>query len=92
MWKGRGLNDIKPYSATAGWRRDKVEGLKPFGCTAHDLRYTYATILYDAGVDVQTAAYLLGHSDVTVTMKIYTQLSDKTKAVSVDKLMSFFSE
>jgi len=87
----RVLNDIKPYDQTVGWRRGKEEELQPFSCTAHDLRYTYATILYDAGVDVQTAAYLLGHSDVTVTMKIYTQLSEKTKATSTDKLMSFFS-
>jgi integrase len=82
--------DIKPYAATAGWRRDKVKDLKEFKCTAHDLRYTYATILYDAGVDVQTAANLLGHSDVTVTMKVYTQLSEKTKRQSTDKLLSFF--
>lgn len=88
----RALNDKTPYGQTVGWRRDKEKNLKEFSCTAHDLRYTYATILYDAGVDVQTAAYLLGHSDVTVTMKIYTQLSEKTKTVSMDKLMSFFSE
>lgn len=88
----RALNDLKPYHLTQGWRRDKEKELQPFSCTAHDLRYTYATILYDAGVDVQTAAVLLGHSDVTVTMRIYTQLSDRTKTASVDKLMSFFSE
>ena len=38
--------------------------------TAHQLRHTYATMLYDAGVDVKTAQDFLGHADPTVTMNI----------------------
>lgn len=43
--------------------------------TPHLFRHTYATILYDAGVDVKSAQILLGHADITVTLKIYTHLS-----------------
>lgn len=93
----RVANNIEPYGHTIGWRVDKSkeklkEKWKDFACTAHDLRYTYATILYDAGVDVQTAASLLGHSDVTVTMRIYTKLSEKTKALGWEKLTAYFGE
>ena len=59
--------------------------------TPHDLRYTYATILYDAGVDVLTAAALLGHDDVSVTMGIYTQLSHGKKKEGVEKFLEFMS-
>ena len=39
------------------------------------LRHTYATILFDAGVDVKSAQKFLGHSDIEVTLEIYTHLS-----------------
>jgi site-specific recombinase XerD len=38
-------------------------------------RHTYATILYNAGVDVKSAQRFLGHADINVTLKIYTHLS-----------------
>ena len=43
--------------------------------TPHMLRHTYATMLFDAGVDVKSAQKFLGHSDIEVTLEIYTHLS-----------------
>ena len=43
--------------------------------TPHMLRHTYATLLFDAGVDVKSAQKFLGHSDIEVTLEIYTHLS-----------------
>lgn len=43
--------------------------------TMHMLRHNYATMLYDAGIDVKTAQYILGHEDLQTTMRIYTHLS-----------------
>ena len=60
--------------------------------TSHMLRHTYATILYDAGVDVKTAQKWLGHSDVAVTLGIYTDLSDKKETDSTDKLKAYFDD
>ena len=70
--------------------RDKYspQGL-PFviqGFTAHDLRHTFATMLYFAGVDILTAKEQLGHSNVKTTMEIYTHLDRKFKRKSMDKL------
>ena len=73
-----------------GRRTDKEPEPPPtFTLRYHDLRHTYATLLYNAGVDVKTAAYLLGHSDITVTMKIYTHLSEEQKAVSTQALTAY---
>ncbi len=58
----------------------------------HDLRHTYATILYEADVDKLTAKELLGHADLSTTMKIYTHLSEQKKIHSIDKLDSFLSD
>jgi integrase len=52
--------------------------------TPHYLRHTYATMLYDADVDVKTAMYLLGHKDISTTLKIYTHLS-KNRLVKGNK-------
>lgn len=57
--------------------------------TAHDLRHTFATMLYFAGVDILTAKEQLGHADVKTTMEIYTHLDRKFKRKSMDKLDSF---
>lgn len=60
---------------------------EPF--TAHQLRHTYATMLYDAGVDVLTAKELLGHSDVKTTLDIYTHLSKERRLKSVTAFDDF---
>ena len=50
--------------------------LDPFGVHIHSLRHTYAYVLKSQGVHVTTAQKLLGHSDVKVTLKVYTQVLD----------------
>lgn len=57
--------------------------------TAHVLRHGYATILFEAGVDVYTAQKLLGHSDIETTMAVYTHLREKKKMESMNKLIEY---
>ncbi len=59
--------------------------------TWHCLRHTYASILYDADVDVLTAQKLLGHSDIKTTLGIYTHLSKEKETHNIAKLNSFLS-
>jgi integrase len=58
--------------------------LDPFGVHIHSLRHTYAYILKSQGVHVTTAQKLLGHSDVKVTLKVYTQVLDDEIDVAGD--------
>lgn len=51
----------------------------------HMLRHTYATMLYNSGVDVLTASKLLGHKDIETTLKIYTELRESTSKHSIGK-------
>lgn len=41
----------------------------------HDLRHSYCTMLYDAGVDLRRAMAWMGHSDASMTQQIYTHLT-----------------
>lgn len=71
-----------------GRRSDRIGApADSFSCRAHDLRHTFATMLYDAGVDVKSASYLLGHSDSRVTMEVYTHLSAERAKASAAALV-----
>lgn len=58
--------------------------------TPHDLRHTFATALYDAGVDVKAAQYFLGHAEVKMTMDLYTHLSRERDAASRKQMVALF--
>lgn len=48
--------------------------------SAYDLRHTYCTNLQRAGVPINVAKYLMGHSSIEVTARIYThQTADVTE-------------
>lgn len=47
--------------------------------TLHCFRHTFATNLCRSGVPIQTASVLLGHSDISVTLKYYVSVSDSEK-------------
>ena len=40
--------------------------------TAHILRHTYVTRLFEAGLDIKEIQYLAGHSTVDMTLRVYT--------------------
>ena len=61
----------------------------PFHVHPHMLRHTYATILYNAGVDLKMAQYLMGHTDIRVTANIYTHI-EKGKTTSAAQKINLF--
>lgn len=66
----------RPKAKTAA--EIEIEAKKPkLDFRPHDLRHTFATMLYDAGVDVKSAQYYLGHKDISTTMNLYTHLSEE---------------
>lgn len=83
----RELNGLRSNTPTKTQRERWISlDIRP-----HDLRHTFCTFLYDAGVDVKTAQAWMGHSDVKVTMGIYTHLSQTRKVTSLDSLTRYFS-
>jgi len=52
------------------------------------LRHTFATRCVQAGVDLPNLAALLGHTDVTMTMK-YVHVQKEQKIAAVDKLQKY---
>ena len=56
--------------------------------TPHYLRHNYCTLLYDSGVDVQTAKVLMGHAKIETTLNIYTHLSESRRIKSSEKIIN----
>ncbi len=57
--------------------------------TAHQLRHGYATMLFEAGIDVKDVQDLMGHADIHTTHTIYTHIRNRRKADTADKLNAF---
>lgn len=57
--------------------------------TPHVFRHTFCTNMANAGMDVKTLQYLMGHSDVGVTLNIYTHASYDRAAEQMAKLVDF---
>ena len=62
---------------------------REIGLTLHQFRHTFCTMLYNADVDIKSAQAILGHSDVSVTLGVYTHLEQKQKSISIDKLNTY---
>jgi len=45
-----------------------------------------------AGMDVKSLQYLMGHSDVTVTLNVYTHISYEHAAESMAKIIDLQNE
>lgn len=94
MWDSYMIELNIKYGYAGAANKYNPEGLKmrikPF--TAHQLRHTYASMLYMAGVDVLTARDQLGHTDIKTTLSIYTHLDKRYKNNSMDKLDSFLDK
>lgn len=61
-------------------------------CTAHQLRHSYATMLFECDIDIKDAQDLLGHSTAAMTMDIYTHLRAARRQQTVAKLTSKFQD
>lgn len=45
----------------------------------HQLRHTYATKLFEAGLDLKQVQYIMGHENMNVTMNIYTHYREESR-------------
>lgn len=78
LWK----DYMRTLSLTAGY---------PVNFMAHQLRHTFATALYFAGIDPKTAQDQLGHAELETTMEIYTHLDKEYKKRSMQKLDNYYA-
>lgn len=72
-----------PQNLTRAWERyAKAHGFE--GYSLHQLRHTFATRLVANGVDMKTAAVLMGHSTTAMLEKIYAHLVPENAARAME--------
>jgi integrase len=58
----------------------------------HSLRHAHATMLILAGTDMKTVSGRLGHTDIKVTMNIYSHVlkeMDNTASNNIEKILLY---
>lgn len=53
-----------------------------FNCHPHQLRHTYVTKLFEAGMDIKEIQYLVGHKNSSMTLRIYTHYRESSRKES----------
>ena len=75
----RKVNGILPMIISA-----RENGFKKVSC--HGLRHTYCSLLLSQNVPIQTVSKYLGHSDSTITLKVYSHFIPDTQEKVVNAL------
>ena len=57
--------------------------------TPHVFRHTFCTNMANAGMDIKNLQYVMGHSDVGVTLNVYTHSSFDRAAEQMTKIIDF---
>ena len=57
----------------------------------HALRHSAATLLMAEGVPVKVASEMLGHSDITTTLRIYSHVLPSMQDAAADAMDRLFS-
>lgn len=91
LWESymRDLNVKYGYHGSANKNRPGGLPMRIDTFTPHQLRHTFCTLMYFAGVDVLTARDQMGHKDISVTLGIYTALDKKYKKKKINRLDTY---
>lgn len=65
----------------------KAHQLHPI--TVHGLRHTHASLLFEAGASIKEVQERLGHSDIKMTMDIYTHVTKTVKEQTASRFEKF---
>ncbi len=57
----------------------------------HQLRHTYATMLYVSGIDPLAASKLLGHKSIEMTLNVYTDLDSEFTTIDISNFNEYLS-
>lgn len=84
-------NPIDPRNFTRRWERLLQSAGLPH-VRFHDARHTFATMLLEAGEDSKVVQEPLGHSEISVTLDIYSHVGIGLKRTAVNRLSGFLNE
>ncbi|MEI6132819.1 MAG: tyrosine-type recombinase/integrase [Bacillota bacterium] len=78
---------IRKINFAAGGTKD-IDAISS-DITPHIFRHNFATILYNAEIDLKSAMRIMGHGDMKILLEVYTHLDNKKDQKSYNKLVEF---
>lgn len=69
-----------------------LQDLGIWGASFHTLRHTFATRAIEVGMDIKSISEILGHADVTITLKKYVHSLPEHKRNQMNKLNDFIMD
>lgn len=78
------VSEVEKLALAGAWR--------VFDCDMHDLRHTFATMLFESGIEPKDAQYYLGHADLRMTLGLYTHLTAERKKKTLSMLTGFLDK
>jgi len=90
MWKSF-LRAVDIEMGAKVYRNQIIESKVDPDLTPYNLRHTYGTDLQNAGVPINVAKSLLGHSDISTTANIYTHFTEDS-VLSAQNLLNRYHE
>ena len=90
-----GVREVPYFGYFKQFPRTRVgiaKALVDYGVTIHSLRKTYAYLLKTNHVHVSTAAKFMGHTDPSITLKIYTMVRNNEIEEIGDRLRSLLKK
>lgn len=86
-WNG---GPIHPDSVT-GWFSDFIKKHSFNYVTLHSLRHTFATRASENNIPAKTVSQILGHSNIAITLDLYTPVTLDNKREAIDSLDYLFA-
>lgn len=71
-WYGKTIEDMQLFA-----QGRELPPWQEVHLRMHDFRHTFATMLWEADIDLKTAMKWMGHADQTMIIKIYAHLTDR---------------
>ena len=81
-----------PISLRISWAKKLLEKAGLPDIRFHDLRHSSATMLLIMGVHPKIVQEILGHSDISMTLNIYSHVLPTIQESAIDKLNQAFAK
>lgn len=84
-------NELQDPNKTVQWLATLLKKDPLTTITAHGLRHTHCSLLFEAGASIKEVQFRLGHRDVKTTLDVYAHVTKKAKSETIDKFTNFLN-
>lgn len=85
-------NELQDPNKTVQWLANLLNKYQLASITAHGLRHTHCSLLFEAGASIKEVQFRLGHRDVKTTLDVYAHVTKKAKSETIDKFTNFLND